>query len=994
MKFISRISAVLLVSLFQQLGFAQCPNSITELEIRYQQLEKATISLNSLVGLGSQYNIPLTTLFQIDTTDSLQVEKRELELHQLLIERNIVELPIYKPFASCKDTATQEFLHKTIQLQKSVNQQKLAFLKLKTDQKIALVNAYNSQRQSTNANENLKSQLAQSQSALNNAQKELLEREDNPIESAENLYKTSLDRMLVEIEAEHIAFIEKIENDQNKIGELQKINSQLSKLLLSITKDNFDESYYQITTAWESAVDNLLHLFSQTRIESKINISKLSTSESYDSIIKRQQELLVARGKILDSLKVQNFRLLQDLGVLRTKLLSICDEYQCDSPWQINQRNINTFLREIRVVPLKFVAGTLGIALEFKSKSKGGFDGWLDLSRQSLLLLTLLLIPFFLTKAFRWLSLQLEVLRGNLVSKSMLDYKNRTGITFWISRLTPFIPSGGMILSLYIARMLIINTDFSDLSHILFYIQFFFIYRFSRQLLMLSLEYIFSINTAQSTTTANAKISKSATRISRLVFIQYLLLYLIEDTVRKALAYHLFSNLIFWINIFFLFYEVNNWKVEIQSAFSLRLPTLWSKLQKYADSRISLLLLPFLFVAVVINDIIRISYSYLSQLDIVKRLLSEILKKRLERIEKPLLDSKPPPSDYLKHFDYYLVPDQSCYISPQASASDEALKLVSSWSAQTSSNDLAILVGNRGLGKTSTLSQFAKESVAYGEVILSRLPAKILSDDALYQWLSKLLSTPISSIEDFKNFDLSLNKKIILCVDDVHNLFLCTLGGLKAYKTFLEIISLKSKNAFWCLTINSRSWTFLKGILGNEHFYGQVINIRHWKDFEIKNLILTRHQISNFSLKFDITNKVYGSIGSLNDAAEAQFFRLLWGQSRGNPRSALMYWVSALSTTNANEISVGVPTFISSDLVATMSDDALFLLSAITKHDSLTHEELRQITGIDDLIIRKCLKEAEDKQLIWQDSDDRIRISSRAQYVVDYFLIGKNFLYE
>lgn len=77
-----------------------------------------------------------------------------------------------------------------------------------------------------------------------------------------------------------------------------------------------------------------------------------------------------------------------------------------------------------------------------------------------------------------------------------------------------------------------------------------------------------------------------------------------------------------------------------------------------------------------------------------------------------------------------------------------------------------------------------------------------------------------------------------------------------------------------------------------------------------------------------------------------------------------------------------------------MSDDALFILAAIARHDSLTHEELQEITGIPDNVIRKCIKEAHDKNLVWSDKEERIRISSRAQYVVDYFLIGKNFLYE
>ena len=125
-----------------------------------------------------------------------------------------------------------------------------------------------------------------------------------------------------------------------------------------------------------------------------------------------------------------------------------------------------------------------------------------------------------------------------------------------------------------------------------------------------------------------------------------------------------------------------------------------------------------------------------------------------------------------------------------------------------------------------------------------------------------------------------------------------------------------------------------------------------------------------------------------------QFFRLLWGQARGNPRSALMYWVAAISSAEEDTIIVEFPEFMSSDLVSSMSDEALFLLAAIARHDNLTHEELRGITGIADLIIKTCLKEEDDKKLIWFDTESRVRISSKAQYLIDYFLKGKNFLYE
>ena len=163
---------------------------------------------------------------------------------------------------------------------------------------------------------------------------------------------------------------------------------------------------------------------------------------------------------------------------------------------------------------------------------------------------------------------------------------------------------------------------------------------------------------------------------------------------------------------------------------------------------------------------------------------------------------------------------------------------------------------------------------------------------------------------------------------------------------------------------------------------------------EIQKLILARHESTKFAITFDESIKAYGAGDGLGSQVQSQFFRLLWGQSRGNPRSALMYWVSAITAPSENHIHVGVPSFVNSALVASMSDQALFLLAAIARHESLTHEELARVTNIENTVIRKCLKEAQDKNLIWIDEVERVRISSKSQYVIDYFLIGKNFLYE
>ena len=210
----------------------------------------------------------------------------------------------------------------------------------------------------------------------------------------------------------------------------------------------------------------------------------------------------------------------------------------------------------------------------------------------------------------------------------------------------------------------------------------------------------------------------------------------------------------------------------------------------------------------------------------------------------------------------------------------------------------------------------------------------------------------------------------------------------------MELIGLRTRNTFWCLAVATHSWTYLQGVLGRDHFYGKTYKLRMWTDQEIQKLILNRHEATGYSRTFDESVSAYGTGNVLGEKTEVQFFRLLWGQSRGNPRAALMHWVSAISEPSSGNIHVGVPQFIESSIVGTMSTEALILLASIARHDSLTSHELIRSTGLDLLIVRKCLKEAHEKELIWSDTESRIRISSRAQGAIDYYLVGKNFLYE
>ena len=819
--------------------------------------------------------------------------------------------------------------------------------------------------------------------------------------------KLIIENKLTEIEKEQVQILKELTKSSDVITNLQK---DLVKFETSIKEvKNYDTKavYINSINYWRTAADELFHLYNNfnLKIDDKLpdylyfQVETAASKELYAEYVlvyekfkNRRKEIITSRLELISELKAKTYRSLNDAGQIRSQMIRECRKKECTDQAVLSDENIKDLIREIKLVPLKISSGVLSKILEFRLKLSVGIEGWVDLATQLVYLFLIILIPFILIKSLKFLSLKLEAIKKNLFSKSMMNFKKRTLIAKWITRLNPFIPQIGMLIALFIAEKIIINTDLKELVRFFYYLELFYYYKITRLILTVFLELLFLTNSVDRLKINKDLAVQSAKRISRIIFIELFFLHITQDAVRKAYTYSIISQIILIFNILGLFVESNRWKKEILKNFENKFKKVDSLLVSKLHEKYIFLLLPFLLLLLIANELFNFISSYLIRLDSVKRLMTEILRKKIELIDKVRKHHNPPPQDYLNYFDYYLPATEPIFVNREVSILKDTEAIIDSWLREDSNEDLIILVGNRGMGKSTTLECLSRKYNDTTDLHFSKINAKILNAELIFSWISQLLATPINTIEDIKTFDHQLDSKKILLIDDIQNLFLSTIKGFEAYKIFLEILNIKTNNILWILTVNSESWIYLKSVFRNEHFYGKELFFTPWKDYEIQQQIFLRHKQTGYERDFDESIKAFGSSDNTWDKAEVQFFRLLWGQARGNPRSALMYWVSAISNPKPNTIHIEFPTFMSADLVSNMSDEALFILAAIAKHDNLTHTELQKVTCISDLIIRKCLKEAYDKNLVWLDENERIRISSKAQYLIDYFLKGKNFL--
>ena len=915
------------------------------------KLDEQIQGLSALLkGESFPIGVDLKDLFGVD---SLQTGSAKVELNKTLKEpEEIWSIAPYSAFQICKEVNSKEkiqFEQKAYQVLKL----KRDFFKLSEEERDHLMEVASDTKEKEAIQRSLEQQIRSTKKEIK---------------------RQGVDTDIGDIE--YLKFVESLKYDNEALDTYRSRLSELDKeeVLVDPSPESVSSILKDVTEVWRS-VALLLQKSYTVFGEAPVSIQDARTLE------------------LVDLFKARTFRVLSFAGRLRAKVLDRCDAVNCARPEGIDPEYLKDLVLEIRIVPLKFASGTLSEWVDFRAKWNTGLKGWVDLSKQAAHLILLLLIPFVLIRIFKWVSRRLDLLRRSFLSRSMMNYRKRTRIAIWIAKLNPFIPNLGMLMSVAIVRMLIERTDLKELSPLFFYIQAYYVYALSRLLLAAGLEVIFATDIVDQLTRQKLKIEMAARRISILVFSEYLILHIIEDTVRKALAYRLFSDFIFIINVIFFLFEVKRWDLEIIRSFKKRFQWIWSKIEIYKNKKTFSLLLPFLAIGVVAHDLVNTAWYYLSKLDFIKRILSSVFRKRLEGSEVEDDSDHILPKKYRDIFDYYLAAEGKIYIQRDSPLEDRIINKIDYWDQGKEGDDLLILIGDRGMGKTTILKKVSEISKDTRETISVSIPPRITSSKDFFIWLSESLNHRFDKYEDFISYDQERLKKQVICVDDVHNLFLSRIGGFEAYRSFIQILSLQTEKVFWCVSVNKRAWDFLNGVFGGEHLYGEELLIDPWKEHEIQKLIIARHNETGISRKFDESIKAYGAGDSLGQQVEAQFFRLLWGQSRGNPRSSMMYWISSLSY-HGGCVNVGVPSFVDAKEISEISDEGLFILAAIARHENLSFEEVMKVTQTEAPSAKKNLKEILDKELVWKDQTGRHRITSKSQYAIDYFLLGKNFLYE
>lgn len=725
---------------------------------------------------------------------------------------------------------------------------------------------------------------------------------------------------------------------------------------------------------------------SQEKYEKSVKIWR----EVVDLTLSPEQEYKSKKDKEL------HFSLLLKAGVERAKNFQACLEVNCTHVIKITDDFLYDFIRELKIIPYRILALASSKSVEINQLLESGLEGWVTLIKQLFILLFVFSLPFAFYYFAHRISQRIERFRSRLLHSSSLSYERRTRIALWILRINPYIKWSLMYAFVDLAHDSLSQSKLSELAFIIPFLKIYFIYRISQILLHSVFSYLFQRGGLESFSQNKTKIDRSVRRISRVIFIEVLALFATEDLVRRAIIYTLISQFVFYFNIWFGLFETRKWREEIWSLSRGTLPAwLTSMVSKYKTGLFSLFITPILATLSLTTISINFLTEWLFNFDFFKRIHSEIFKKRLQDASKK---STPPsknggiPEEYKNFFGMDHQMKEEAFVSSDESYLDKILSHIDRWINKEIEEDGFVLLGEKGIGKSVILEKVYRDLKCENKKLIS-VPPKITSKKALFSFLSGQLGAEVHSINDILEYDKNLKAPQINLFDNAQNLFLGTPHGFDAYEVLLDIVNLQTSKLFWLFTFDKRSWDHLQGIFGSNHIFGKVLEIEPWSDVEVQQLILKRHELSGYNIEFDHVIKAFQNEVNEGPQLETQFFRLLWGQARGNPRAAMALWLSSLQLIGEKRLKVGVPEFKKVRGLSEADDDTLFVYAAIVRHENISLKELLMVTHIKESSVKRAIKFGEDFGII-ENTKSRFRITPSTQYSVNSYLLGKNFIYE
>jgi len=988
---------------------------LSPLEKRIRQLRDTRGRLTLFLSGKKPIDVPPEALFTVDLENEEAVARRVKELarnRQGAVEE--VPSPDAKP--ASKPVAGEE---EAGRLAADVDRLRLEFLSLPKERRDSLVAAQKAAREHSDTAEALEQERSTAELQKNEATRELEIAEEQALTARNTaLRDLGAQRAVVEKTRQDLAALQILWTTTLKERTLryretaETLSSLAAVLAVEKSPEEIRQACDEVATIWRGLVDRIFsRIYGAERYEPVPSIPPFQQQladrlagepeaegylSSYRDLVRQHEALIRLREKRFAEEKDNLYRLLLQSGKLRSQLLRESIRLGQLSSFQVSAAYFADLLREVRIVPTRWIALFSSRMLEFRTKEGAGPYGFFGQVALAFLLVAIPFAAFFLLKRIAgWLDRQ----RANLVRMRM-NKPWAGSLALLLQRVNPYFPWTAMLLGVWIAGGWIPSTDLAEVGAILPYLTLYIWYRLFRILASSAMGMVAFTGVLHNLYAGQERIQRTVKRIGIFFFLSLGVLHATQVVVGKALVYDLVSALMLYLGVLVCAIAARQFRQEIVATAERVLPEKMAGFLKGAclgQASSWFASLPSLLLVLGTVAAFRI-LEWATRFEIFKRVGAEIFRRRLEgteEMDRMKAQRRALSKEYLDWFDLHAPPDPSLLIEPESGVGGKIRSAVTAWAKDETEEHSLVIYGDKGIGKSSLLAVVEKEFGGL-RILRTSVPPKLCTREEVLSFFGKLLEIDLSEGPANLVTRFSGGGKTLLLVDDAQNLFLAALGKFGGYRALLDLINAQTKELFWCAAINRRSWDYLSGVFGEDHSFRSAIKIPSWTDADIRRLILARHRRTEHRLSYDAIIRATrgpGDHGMISEL-ETQYFRLLWDQSRGIPRTAMLLWLSSLTPAGHRELRVGIPRPVQPKLLETTAEDSLFVFASIIRHENLSTEEIVETTDLPEGVVRHAIRIGMESSVVARSASGRYRVTPEAQFFLNQLLERKNFLYE
>lgn len=803
---------------------------------------------------------------------------------------------------------------------------------------------------------------------------------------------------------------------EEKLAYFEKYSSELSTLagsLSSLSSTNTIKNFHTVESIWKEISSKNYDLFKTDKAFTLPSIPSSEVKNSgRDDLKKDFEELERVKSELIDlrlsTLKELTLKKNQELKLHNELLLQVNNVrgvlYQ-RLPADYVLKKVTTvdyykgIISELTSAPFRVISYFYSKLLYIREQLSKGKPGITILAYDALYLIFLLIVFFILKTLFSnsqdWVDKR--------VNQLLRSYRNFRLVKIILSLWNKVKDNLEEILWLILSSYLADKEAFSEVRLVILVVQVILISRILKSLVILFFGSVSRIDN-KSFSQFKKKAQTSANHISNIYLFYALSLVIADATIGRTYMFSIVKVTVAFYAVYRIIMMSATWEKEfwtyIERHFSGFIITRLEVMFKYVPSKIKATIY---FVIIIVFSILNMLIRATENFEISKKISANIFKKQIEKAEVGDGSDREIPEDYRSHFHLQSLEIKEDYVCVSDELELNILTEINEWCDSKSEEHSLVVYGDKGVGKTTLikhcLSKVEEDRNLELNVIRTKLPSKTYEKSELQKFIKELLlgkeKADIDSNFDLYHIDKLLEKKTIIFLDEAQNIFLSKTGGFGAYDALANMINFSTEKIYWVLSFNKYSWLFIDRAFGRNQFFRNVFELKGWSDTKIKELIMSRHKKTDFRLSFDLLINATRSHDEIDRYAsvESKFFKLLWELSRGNPRAALVLWLTALSQKYSKVLNVNIPKEFELVGLEKLPDDLMFVLAHILKHENLTAKEIEGTTDLPSGIVRNSIKVGLEKHFLYRDERGRYMIEIGSQFGLIKFLTLKNFIY-